>query len=647
MAQRSDSTSASRWTEFRFGRHQWAAVGSGTFLLTGFLLGSDLGQGVPRQVVYLTAIGIAAGDIVVDVGRQLVKGRLDVDLLMLVAALGAVLLGGFGEAALLLFLFSLGHALEDLAMQRATSAISALGRLSPAFARRREGGSDWTEVGVDSLVPGDVIQVLSTERIPSDGVVRDGESGVDESSLTGESVPVRRGPGSEVFAGTLNLDATLEIEVDRVVGDSVMARMIRLVEEAQESKAPTQRAADRFTRVYVPAVLVIVVAAMVFPPLFGLLGWSEAFERGLVVLVGASPCALAISTPATVLAGIARAARGGVLMKGGEAIEAFGAVRAMAFDKTGTLTRGEPTLADVALAEGVDRESLMRYATAVERESTHPLGIAIVEASGGIPPAEATEVSVVPGRGMRGVVEGHHVLVGGASLLESASVDLPVDLRERADAWSSAGRSTVWVALDGRVAGVLALADEERTEGRAVLAALTRLGVRRIAMLTGDRPGPAKRVGDRLGIEDVRASLLPEQKIDAIHGLRKEKGGVAMVGDGVNDGPALAAASVGIAMGGKGTDVALEAAGVALMGDDLARLPFALAVAQRTRKVIAQNVVGSMGMVVVLIAAGTSGVLSLPVAVVLHEGSTVAVVLNALRLLRVRSDHSEMKGHVS
>lgn len=647
MVQRPDSTSASRWTELRFGRHQWAAVGSGTFLLIGFFLGPDLGDGVPRQVAYLAAIGIAAGDVVVDVGRQLVKGRLDVDLLMLVAALGAVLLGGFGEAALLLFLFSLGHALEDLAMQRATSAISALGRLSPAIARRREGGGGWTEVGVESLVPGDVIQVFSTERIPIDGMVRDGESGVDESSLTGESVPVRRGPGSEIFAGTLNLDATLEIEVDRVVGDSVMSRMIRLVEEAQERKAPTQRAADRFTRVYVPAVLVIVVAAMLVPPLFGLLSWSEAFERSLVVLVGASPCALAISTPATVLAGIARAARGGVLMKGGEAIEALGAIRAMAFDKTGTLTRGEPVLVDVALADGIGRESLMRYAGALERESTHPLGIAIVVASGGISSTEASEVSVVPGRGMRGVVEGRNVLVGGASLLESESVDLPVELRERADAWSSEGRSTVWVSLEGRVIGVLALADEERTEGRAVLAALTRLGVRRIAMLTGDRPGPAKTVGDRLGIEDVRASLLPEQKIEAIHGLRKEEGGVAMVGDGVNDGPALAAASVGIAMGGRGTDVALEAAGVALMGDDLARLPFALAVAQKTRRVIAQNVLGSMGMVVVLIAAGASGVLSLPIAVVLHEGSTVAVVLNALRLLRVRSNHPEMREQLS
>ena len=617
------------------------------FLLVGFVLGPELGDGLPRNLAYLAAIGIAAGDVVVDVARQLARWTLDVDLLMLVAALGAVLLGGFGEAALLLFLFSLGHALEDLAMQRATSAISALGRLSPAVARRRDAEGGWGEVAVETLVPGDLVQVLATERIPIDGVVRAGESGIDESSLTGESVPVGRGPGAEVFGGTLNLDATLEIEVGRVVADSVISRMIRLVEEAQERKAPTERAADRFTRVYVPLVLVAVVAAMVVPPTLDFLSWAESFDRGLVVLVGASPCALAISTPATVLAGIARAARGGVLMKGGQAIEALGTVRTFAFDKTGTLTRGEPVVVDVAIGDGIDEAMVVRCAAAVERESTHPLGAAIIAFDSSGRAAQASEVGVVPGRGMRGTVEGKEVLVGDARLLESASIPLPSDLEERVAAWSAMGRTTVWVAIDGVAAGLLALIDRERPEAREVLADLARLGVGTVTMLTGDRPGPARAVGERLGIEDVRAGLMPEQKIDVVHALRRVDGGVAMVGDGVNDGPALAAASVGIAMGARGTDVALEAADIALMGDDLARLPFAMAVAQRTRRVIVQNVVGSMGMVLVLIVAGGAGIMSLPVAVALHEGSTVAVVLNALRLLRTRSPQSDRKGRMS
>lgn len=642
MSQNSAFPGRHGWSDLRFGRHQWSAAGTGVFLLVGFLLGGELGDGVPRIAAYLIAIGLAAGDVVVDVGRQLARGRLDVDLLMLVAALGAVLLGGFGEAAMLLFLFSLGHALEDLAMQRATSAISSLGRLSPTIARCRTDGEEWEEILVERLVPGDLVQVLSTERIPIDGIVRDGESGVDESSLTGESVPVRRGTGSQVFAGTLNLDATLEIEVEFVVAESVMARMVKLVEEAEERKAPTQRAADRFTRVYVPAILVIVFGAMLVPPLTGWLTWSDSFERALVVLVAASPCALAISTPATVLAGIARAAAGGVLMKGGEAIEALGAIRAVAFDKTGTLTEGRPIVVDSRCAVGVDRDAMFEAAAAVERESTHPLALAIVVASG-TTRGEASEVEVEPGRGMRGMVDGKRVLVGGAGLLDEAGVSVPTELRSCAEAWSDAGRSTVWVAIDGEAAGVVALADRERPEARRVLERMRQLGIRSVTMLTGDRAGPARAVAERLGIETVRSGLLPEQKIEAIRALRDVHGSVAMVGDGVNDGPALAAASVGVAMGGRGTDVALEASGVALMGDELGRLPFALDVARRTRRVVVQNVIGSMGMVILLITVGAFGLMSLPAAVVLHEGSTVAVVLNALRLLRVRSRDSGLE----
>lgn len=619
------------------GRHQVAALGSGLLLVAGALSG---GWEIPvlRQGLFIAAMAIAAADVVVDTGRQLLRGRLDVDLLMLLAALGATLLGGFGEAAVLLFLFSLGHALEDLALQRARGAIDALGRFAPEEARRlRPDGSEET-VPVAELVPGDRVRVHSTERIPIDGQVVGGASGVDQSPITGESVPVRVEPGSDVFAATLNLDATLEIVATRPAGETVMARMVRLVEEAEQRKAPSQRTAERFTRVYVPVVIVAVAALMVVPPMLGLLDWPEAVTRALTVLVGASPCALAISTPASVLAGIARTARGGVLVKGGEAIEALGGVRAIAFDKTGTLTEGRPSVREVVPAPAVDRDRVLAVAASIESQSTHPLAEAIVRAAAaaGIAIEAPDEVVVVPGRGMRGSVAGRTILVGGRHLLEDDGIDVDAATAAAAERLSADGLTTAFVAVDGRPLGVVGLADVERPEAARAIARLRSMGIGPLVMLTGDRRGPAESIASRLGVDEVRAELLPEHKIDEVAALREAHGSVAMVGDGVNDAPALAAASVGIAMGGTGTDVALEAADIALVRDDLGRLPFAIQTARRTRSIIRQNVVGSMGMVLLLIVLGSTGSIALSLAVVLHEGSTVAVVLNALRLLAIR-----------
>ncbi len=623
----------------RFGRHQIAALGSGVLLLAGFLVGR-FGSVELGQLLYLLAMAVAAGDVVVDTVRQLVRGVLDVDLLMLLAAIGAVLLGGFGEAGVLLFLFSLGHALEDLALQRARGAIEALGRYAPERARRLSEDDSEEEIAVADLRIGDRVRVLATERIPVDGVVRNGESGVDQSPITGESVPVRVEIGRDVFAGTLNLDATIELEVACAAADTLMSRMVRLVEEAEQRQAPSQRTAERFTRVYVPSTIVAVIGLIVLPPLLGVLDWSSAIDRGLTVLVGASPCALAISTPASVLAGIARTARGGVLVKGGEAIEALGSIRAVAFDKTGTLTEGRPFVQETLTAVGVEPRDLLRVAAAIERESTHPLATAIVrEAPSDADPAESVEV--VPGRGMRGRIDGEDILVGGRRLLENADVAIESDLGRRAEALSEAGLTLVWVSRGGRLQGVLGLADVERPSAGPVLGRLRGMGLSPLVMLTGDLPGPARSIGARIGVDEVRAGLLPEEKIDAIVELRRAHGEIAMVGDGVNDAPALAAATIGIGMGGSGTDVALEAADVALMGDDLSRLPFAIATAARTRAIIRQNVLGSMGMVVLLIGLGITGSIGLPLAVVLHEGSTIAVVLNALRLLRADDETME------
>jgi Cd2+/Zn2+-exporting ATPase len=631
------ATSPPATVPMRFGRHQLAALGSGVLLAMGAATGG-MDWPLVRDGLYLVAMLVAAADVVVDTGRQLLRGRLDVDLLMLLAALGAALLGGFGEAAVLLFLFALGHALEDLALQRARGAIDALGTYSPDEARRitAEGGEE--TVPVSDLAIGDRLRVHATERVPIDGRVLVGASGIDQSPITGESVPVRVEVGGDVFAGTLNLDATIEIEATRPAGETLMARMVRLVEEAEQRKAPTQRTAERFTRVYVPIVIVVVALLMIVPPLVGWLQWPDAITRALTVLVGASPCALAISTPASVLAGIARAARGGVLVKGGEAIEALGGVRAIAFDKTGTLTEGRPSVREVVVASHATREELLRLAASIESQSTHPLAEAVVRAAedAGVPIAAPEEAAVVPGRGMQGRVDGRAVLVGGARLLESEGIDAGETLRADAERLSGGGLTTAYVAIDGVAMGVIGLADVERPEAPGAIQRLRAMGLGPLVMLTGDRQGPAQVVSSRLGVDEVRFELLPEQKIDEVAALREKHGSVAMVGDGVNDAPALAAATVGIAMGGSGTDVALEAADVALVRDDLGRLPFAIGIARRTRSVIRQNVIGSMGMVVLLIVLGSTGSIALSLAVVMHEGSTVAVVLNALRLLAIR-----------
>ena len=616
------------------GRHVISVVVSGSLLLSGFIVG-QLGFEVVAEILYVLAMLAAAADVAVGTVRKLMTGVLDVDLLMLLAAIGATLMGRVGEAAVLLFLFALGHALEHLAMRRATRAIEALGDYAPAVARRIYDGDVEEEVAVTELSPGDIVRVRSTERIPIDGVVRRGETGIDQSPITGESIPLRVQPGAGVFAGTLNLDAVIDIEATSGAGETLMARMVRMVEEARQRKAPTERTAERFTRAYVPMVLLAVALIIVLPPTFQWMGWSESAARAMTVLVGASPCALAISTPAAVLAGIARTARGGVLVKGGGALEELGVVKTIAFDKTGTLTQGRPTMRNLVLAGDFTRELVLGFAAAVERESTHPLARAVVAASEDVERVDASSSKVVPGFGMEGLVDGRRVMVGGRGLLEQASIEIPESLTQAADAASAEGRTVAFMAIDLKVAAMFEFVDAARPEAAAVIQRLRDLGIRPMVMLSGDRREPAERIADRLGLDEVRAELLPEDKIAAIADLRRDHAHVAMVGDGVNDAPALAEATVGIAMGGCGTDVALEAADVALMADDLSRLPFAVQAARRTRAIILQNIFASMGMVVLLIVLGSLGITNLATAVVLHEGSTVLVVLNALRLLRL------------
>ena len=610
------------------------SLASGALLIAAFF---GERAGLPRPVaigLYLAAYAFGGGDLASHWVRAARRGEIafDIDLLMLLAAAGAAALGDWAEGAFLLFLFSLAHALEHLATGRARDAIRALAGLTPDVALVRRDGRE-VEAPIAEVAVGDLVVVKPGARVPVDGRVARGRSAVDQAPVTGESTPVEKTTGDAVFAGTVNGDGVLEILNERAVGDRTLDRVVQLVEEAQTQKAPTERFVDRFAAVFVPFVLVADVLLIVVPPLFGLLSWGASFYRGMTLLVGASPCALALGTPSAVLAGIARAARQGVLVKGGAYLEELGNVRAIAFDKTGTLTVGHPEVTDVIALEGT-REGLLRVAAAVERRSSHPLAQAIVRAYDSSHPfgegASADDVQNVPGKGIRAEFEGELVEIGSLRLF-----DAPPD-RVTETVAGLQGRSVVVVRRGERWLGVLGIADAPREASRATLERLRELGVGPLVMLTGDARAVGEAVGKTVGVDEVRADLLPEDKVRIVREMLTEYGRVAMVGDGVNDAPALAHATVGIAMGGAGTAVALETADVALMGDDLAQLPFAVALARRASATIRTNLYLALGVIALLVAASVTGSLGIGPAVVLHEGSTLVVLANSLRLLRFR-----------
>jgi len=576
--------------------------------------------------------------------------RFEIDFLMLVAAAGAAFLGAWAEGALLLFLFSLGHALESFAMGRAKRAIEALSELAPKSATVRRNG-DVVNVPIEELRVGDVALVKPNERLAADGFVVEGQSSVNQAPVTGESVPVDKSPvedadaaaddpegvhaESRVFAGTINGSGALEVWVTRAANDSTLARVVRMVSEAETNQAPTQVFTDRFERIFVPVVLAGAVLAMfawlVVDETFG-----ESFYRAMALLVAASPCALAIATPSAILSGVARAARGGVLVKGGAPLEQLGRLEAIAFDKTGTLTEGKPRLIDVVAAEGVGEAELLRVAVGVEALSDHPLAAAVVrdgkERLGERSPAPASSLRSITGRGVQADVEGEPTYIGKDDLFNEVKGEpLPESIKSRIANLESSGRTTMVVRRGARYLGVLGLMDTPRPAAAAVIKRLRALGIQRMLMISGDNQEVAQAVAREVGLDEARGDLMPDDKVRTVQQLRSE-GEVAMVGDGVNDAPAMANATVGIAMGAAGSDVALETADVALMADDLARLPFAVGLSRATSRVIRQDLWMSLGAVAVLVPATIAG-LGIGPAVVVHEGSTLVVVFNALRLL--------------
>jgi Cd2+/Zn2+-exporting ATPase len=625
----------------RWIRAHWlyiSVVLAGLFLLVGWAGERFFGLPAEIALVFYVLATIAAGyDVAIHAIPGLFRGQLDTDVLMLAAAAGAAVLGAWVEGAFLLFLFSLGHAGEQYALDRARNAVGALGELMPKTAQvRREGQIQ--ELPVEQVQVGDIVVVRPGDRFPVDGQVTRGQSTVDQSAITGESAPVVKGEGDDVFAGTVNQEAAVDVRVSKLTQDNTLNRIVQMVAEAQEQQGPSQQFAQRFSAKFVPAVLALVVLVIVVPPLVGWMPLEESFYRAMLLLVAASPCALAIGTPAAVLSGIAQAARNGVLIKGGVHLENLGTVKAMAFDKTGTLTEGKFQVTDVMPLNGADPDELLRVAAAVEQQSNHPLALAVVrtarERELEIPQAQG--LSNVPGQGVRSQVNGQPVLIGSAKLFQDQ--DLNVEITGLLDGLENKGKTTVLVGQNGQILGVLALADVPRPGVKETMGRLLDLGLEKLIMLTGDNEDVARQIGRQVGVTNVQADLLPEEKLAAIQALARDHGLVAMTGDGVNDAPALATATVGIAMGGAGTAVALETADVALMADDLSKLPFAVGLSRASRRIIRQNLVIAMGVAGLLVLAAVVGVVELSGAVVLHEGSTVLVVLNALRLLGYDDD---------
>lgn len=629
------------------------AISSGATLLVGWLFERE---GVLDAAIafFLTAYALGGFFTTREALVNIRRGTFRIETLMLVAAIGAALLGAWAEGALLLFLFSLGHALENWAMGRAKRAIEALGKLAPDKATVRE-TNGVREVFVSELKVGDIVVIKPNERFAADGIVIVGSSAVNQAPITGESVPVEKTAASNpesytdlskapeqhrVFAGAINGAGSLDIRVAKLASESMLSRIVKLVAEAESQKSPTQQFTDKFEKFFVPCVLAL-VGVLLFAWVVIDEPFSKSFYRAMAVLVAASPCALAISVPSAVLSGVARAALGGVLVKGGAALESLGRINAIAFDKTGTLTEGKPYLTDVEPAEGVSEQDLLSVAVAIERNSDHPLATAVVrdgvERLGSASIPEPKNVESITGNGIQGEVDGKRILIGKPSLFRNGGIRMPVDLVQAIANLERSGRTVIVVRQGDRYLGALGVMDTQRSSAKPTVERLRELGVKQMVMLSGDNQRVADSIAASVGLDEAIGGLMPDEKVAAIAGLRSKSGAVAMIGDGVNDAPALASADVGVAMGAAGSDVALETADIALMADDLKHLLFAVGLSRQTAQIIQQNLWVSLGVVVMLIPSTIFG-LKIGAAIIFHEGSTLIVVANALRLLAYRDD---------
>ncbi len=614
--------------------HVWLAGGFAEALR--LFAGHD-GQAMPlpEAVAYALAIGFGARYVVVKAWYAARALRPDMNLLMVIAVAGAVGIGEWFEAAAISFLFALSLLLESWSVGRARRAIAQLLDLAPPVVLLKLDTGEEREVPAAEAPVGSRFVVKPGERIALDGRVASGTSAVNQAPITGESVPVSKEPGAEIFAGTINGEGALEVESTKAAEDTTLARIIRLIEEAHSRRASAEQWVEKFARIYTPAVIVLAIAVFLLPPLLFGGVWDDWFYRALVLLVIACPCALVISTPVSIVSALAASARQGVLIKGGTYIEQPAHLKAIAFDKTGTLTRGEPAVVGVVPLNGHTEGELLERAAALEARSTHPLAQAILDYAGQIDvdarPAEGAQV--LPGKGVTGLFRGEEFWLGSHRYLLERGQETP-EISERAEALEREGRTVVVIGNETHVCGLIAVADTVRPAARGVIDALRARGIAHLIMLTGDNRATGEAIAREVGIDEVHAELLPEDKVAAVERLVAKYGTVAMVGDGVNDAPAMARASFGIAMGAMGSDAAIETADIALMTDDLAKLPWLVGHSRRTLAIIRENIVFSLGVKAIFVVLTFAGFATLWGAIAADVGASLLVVANALRLLR-------------
>ena len=608
----------------------WGLVFSGIALAVGLASSFLSGPSLVSDAALLAAMIVSGYTIAISGVKALIHRRVTIDLLITVAAVGATAIGHIEEGAAVVLLFNVAERLEDYAGERARHAIEELLELRPEIAVVRRGGKE-VEVPVGEVMPGEVFVLRPGDRVPLDGEVVEGESSVDQSAITGESVPVAKTVSDDVYSGTMNVDGFIAVRATSIAEESTLARILHMVEEAEESKSPTEAFVERFSRWYTPAVIGLAIAVMIVPPLLLREPLMDWVYRALVMLVVACPCALAISTPVAMVSAIANASKNGVLIKGSIHVEELARAKVVAFDKTGTLTRGELEVSDV---RGEDPEEVLRCAASLESKSEHPIGQAIREKAreSGVVDEEPTGFKTYPGRGVQAQLGGSNVCIGNPRLL----AELGIANTNHAVPENS-GKTLILVSKDNSVIGSLTLTDKVRPESSTAIAALKARGLR-IEMLTGDNEETARDIAGRVGVDGFRAGLLPEEKVSAVDALKGD-GGVVMVGDGVNDAPALAKADVGIAMGAMGSDVALETADIALIQDRLDRIPYAVDLSRATMRRIRENISLSLVVKLGVAALAIAGFVSLWAAVAVGDmGLSLAVILNALRLGRIKPE---------
>ncbi|MFD1927657.1 heavy metal translocating P-type ATPase [Sporosarcina siberiensis] len=606
------------------------------FLLAGFVLSIQQGETYPPAIALFLVSIVIGGASMFRVGlKNLARFEFDMKTLMTIAIIGAVIIGEWREGAVIVFLFAVSEALEAYSMNKARQSIRLLMDIAPPSAIVRR-NSEILELQTEDIKIGDVLIVKPGQKIAMDGIVLSGLTTINQSAITGESIPVVKTTGDDVFAGTLNEEGALEVSVTKLVGDTTIAKIIHLVEEAQAEKAPSQKFVDKFAKYYTPAIVVLAILVAIIPPLLGA-DWNTWIYQGLAVLVVGCPCALVVSTPVAIVTAIGNAARQGVLIKGGIHLEEAGHINVIAFDKTGTLTKGYPEVTDFIPSENVsNNHQLLSSIAAVESLSQHPLAKAVSTYAykNGAQKLEALNFQSVTGKGAYAEIEGQKVFVGSI-LWAQEMTTLPEAMLLKATELQQLGKSVMAIITNTSFSGLIAVADPVRTESKDVLRKLKEIGIKHTVMLTGDHPDTAEAIAKDVGITDVRGGLMPEDKLTVIKQLSDKYGRVAMVGDGINDAPALAAAQVGIAMGGAGTDAALETADIALMADDLEKLPYTIKLSRKTLRIIKENIMFALGLKIIALLLIIPGWLTLWIAIFADMGATLLVVLNSLRLLRV------------